>query len=165
MKVLVSVASKHGATSGVGEAIADQLRADHVEVEVIPIALAGSKVDQYDAFVIGSAVYMGRWMSQARDFVTDNSAILSARPVWLFSSGPITDKPDPADSADGERLLKTVNGREHRLFAGKLDKDTLGFTERTVVRMVGSPWGDYRPWAEIKSWADSIARELSAVPA
>jgi hypothetical protein len=31
--------------------------------------------------------------------------------------------------------------------------------------VVKSPWGDYRPWDEIDQWADSIAKELSAVPA
>jgi hypothetical protein len=31
--------------------------------------------------------------------------------------------------------------------------------------MVKSPWGDYRPWDEIRAWAESIAKELTAVPA
>ncbi len=165
MKVLVSAASKHGATDGIARAIAAQLRADDIEVDEMPIALIGSKIGMYDAFVVGSAVYMGRWLGQARDFVDANADVLGTRPVWLFSSGPITDKADPANSADGESLLKLIHGREHRLFAGKLDKDDLGWTERAVVRMVHSPWGDYRPWEEIKTWSDSIARELSAVPA
>ena len=165
MRVLVSVASKHGATDDIGEAIAAQLKTDQIEAEFMPAALAASKVDLYDAFVLGSAVYMGRWMSQARDLVNDNAEFLSARPVWLFSSGPITEKSDPGDAADGEHLLETVHGREHRLFAGKLEKDDLGWTERAIVRMVNSPWGDYRPWDEIKAWADSIAKELMPVPA
>ena len=53
---------------------------------------------------------------------------------------------DPADSAEGLRLLELVGGRDHRLFAGKADKDEFGFVERTVVRMVKSPYGDYRDW-------------------
>lgn len=164
MKVLISVASKHGATDGIGRAIADRLRAEHIEVDVIP-PVADPGLDNYDAFVFGSAVYMGRWMSEARDLVSTSVQLLSKRPVWLFSSGPITDKADPADSADGDQLLATIHAREHKLFAGRLDKDGLGWTERAIVRMVNSPWGDYRPWAEIEAWAESIAKELNAVPA
>ena len=164
MKVLISVASKHGATDGIGRAIGDRLRAEHIEVDVIPPG-AEPKLESYDAVVIGSAVYMGRWLGDGRDFVTANAELLSKVPVWLFSSGPITDKVDPADSADGDELLATVHGREHKLFAGRLDKNGLGWTERAIVRMVNSPWGDYRPWDEINAWADSIARDLTAVPA
>ena len=35
--------------------------------------------------VIGSAIYMGRWLKTAREFVSEHVA-LSAVPVWLFSS-------------------------------------------------------------------------------
>jgi menaquinone-dependent protoporphyrinogen oxidase len=164
MKVLICVASKHGATDGIGRAIADRLRSEHIEVDVIP-PVAEPRLELYDAVVIGSAVYMGRWLGPGRDFVTTNSEPLSKVPVWLFSSGPITDKADPADSADGDQLLATIHGREHRLFGGRLNKDGLGWTERAIVRMVNSPWGDYRPWDEIEAWAESIARELTAVPA
>jgi len=164
MKVLISVASKHGATDGIGRAIADRLRAEHIEVDVIP-PVAEPSLETYDAVVIGSAVYMGRWLGDGRDFVNANSEQLSNVPVWLFSSGPITDRADPADSADGDQLLEAIHGREHRLFAGRLDKDSLGWTERAIVRMVNSPWGDYRPWAEIEAWAESIATQLTAVPA
>ena len=164
MKVLVCVASKHGATDGIGRAIADKLRAEHIEVDVIP-PVAEPTIESYDAVVMGSAVYMGRWLGEGRDFVTAHSEQLSKLPVWLFSSGPITDRADPADSANGDQLLAAIHGREHRLFAGRLDKDGLGWTERAIVRMVNSPWGDYRPWDEIETWAESIANELTAVPA
>jgi menaquinone-dependent protoporphyrinogen oxidase len=117
----------------------------------------------YDSAVIGSGVYMGRWLGHARDFVDEHASELSRMPVWMFSSGPITDKVDPADAADGIRLLEAAHGREHKLFAGKLDKDSLGLLERTVVRMVHPVYGDYRPWAEIEAWAKAIATELTAV--
>ena len=71
---------------------------------------------------------------------------------------------DPADAAEGLKLLELVGGRDHRVFAGKADKDTLGLVERAVLRMVKSPYGDYRAWPVIREWATSIARELTAVP-
>ncbi len=160
MNVMVSVASKHGATKEIGDVIAERLRDAHIEVEVMP-PLDLPPLDDYDAFVLGSAVYMGRWIAEARDLISNNFFILRGKPVWLFSSGPITETSDADDSSEGDRLLAEVDGREHRVFAGKLEKNGLGWTERTIVRMVDSPWGDYRPWDEIRAWADSIAKELT----
>jgi menaquinone-dependent protoporphyrinogen oxidase len=163
MKVLVSVASKHGSTEGIGHEIAARLRAANIDVDVVPAGTTPS-IAKYDACVIGGAIYMGRWMSQARDLLKNNVELLKARPVWLFSSGPIGEKRDPADSAEGDRLLAQIGGREHRLFAGSIKKEELGLGERMAIRMVKAPYGDYRPWAEIGEWADSIAKELTAVP-
>ena len=72
---------------------------------------------------------------------------------------------DPADAAEGLKLLELVGGRDHRVFPGKADKDELGFTERTILRMVKNPYGDHRDWPAIREWAMSVARELTAVPA
>lgn len=164
MKTLVAVASKHGSTMEIGERIASALSVAELRVDLRPVDQVHS-VAAYDAAVIGSGVYMGRWLGAGRDFVEKHASELSRMPVWMFSSGPITDKVDPADAADGIRLLEAAHGREHKLFAGKLEKDRLGLMERTIVRMVHPVDGDYRPWEEIEAWAKSIAMELTAVPA
>jgi menaquinone-dependent protoporphyrinogen oxidase len=164
MKTLVAVASKHGSTMEIGERIGARLRESGLDVDVCPTGQLSS-LAAYDAAIVGSGVYMGRWLGDGRDFVEMRATELGRMPVWLFSSGPITDRVDPGDAADGERLLEAVHGREHRLFAGRLDKDSLGFMERTIVRMVRPVFGDYRPWDEIAAWTDSIAHELTAVAA
>ncbi len=164
MKVLVTVSSKHGSTEEIGRAIADSLRAADIEVDAVAPESVAS-LDGYDAVVVGSALYMGRWMGPARDFVQSHADELRRRAVWLFSSGPVTGAEDPADSAAGKRLLELVGGREHRVFAGKLERAGLGFTERTIVRMIKSPWGDYRPWDSIREWTTTIATAVNAVPA
>jgi menaquinone-dependent protoporphyrinogen oxidase len=163
MKVLVTVSSRHGSTEEIGRAIADQLRAAGIEVDAVAPESVVS-LGAYDAVVAGSALYMGRWMGPARDLVQDHADELRARAVWLFSSGPVTGVEDPADSAAGAKLLELVGGREHRVFAGKLARDGLSFTERTIVRMIRSPWGDYRPWEAIRDWAATIAAAVIALP-
>jgi menaquinone-dependent protoporphyrinogen oxidase len=164
MKTLVAVSSKHGGTEGIGRAIADSLRAAGIEVdEVAPEQVAS--VDEYDGVVVGSAIYMGRWMGPARDLVRSQADVLRRRPVWLFASGPVTGVEDPADAAEGLKLLALVGGRDFRVFAGRLDRDGLGFAERAVVRMIKSPWGDYRPWESIREWTTSIATAINTVPA
>lgn len=169
MNVLVAVSSKHGSTREIAESIADTIRragaGAGLEVEVLDAAQVDS-VARYDAVVVGSALYMGRWMGPARDLVERSAASLRTRPVWLFSSGPLgPDIVDPADAAQGDKLLELVGAREHRVFPGRLDRQEIGFLERRIVSMVKSPYGDHRDWAGIGEWATTIAGALTAVPA
>ena len=165
MKMLIAVSSKHGSTRDIGGSIAETIRETGIEVSVADAEDVES-VAPYDAVIIGSALFMGRWMAPARALVTRSADLLRTRPVWLFSSGPMgRDIVDPADSAEGIKLLELVGGRDHRLFAGKADRHELGFGERAILRMVKNPYGDHRDWPAIREWAMSIARELTAVPA
>jgi menaquinone-dependent protoporphyrinogen oxidase len=163
MKVLVTVASKHGATAGIGEAIAETLRSSDLYVALIEPQRIES-VDEFDAVIVGSGIYMGRWLAPARDFVQANAAALSKKPVWLFASGPTPPAVDEGDTADGDRLMALIGARDSKVFPGELKKESLGFVEKQIVRMIKSPFGDYRPWDEIRLWAAKIAEELKAVP-
>jgi menaquinone-dependent protoporphyrinogen oxidase len=162
---LIAVSSKHGSTREIAESIGATIRDAGIEVEVLDAQDVGA-VDHYEAVIVGSALHMGRWMGPARELVNRSADALRTRPVWLFSSGPMgRDIADPADAAEGMKLLALVGARDHRVFAGKADKATLGFGERTVLRMVKDPYGDHRDWAAIREWATSIAEALKAVPA
>ncbi len=162
MKILVTVASKHGATGEIGEIIAGVLRdAGHAVATHAPEDVAG--LEEFDAVVLGSAVYAGRWLEPARAFVDRHATTLVGRPVWLFSSGPIGDPPKPEGAApEGEALVERLKAREHRTFTGRLDTGSLGFVERTVTRALLAPSGDFRDWEAIRAWADEIARQLFA---
>jgi menaquinone-dependent protoporphyrinogen oxidase len=164
MKVLVTVASRHGATDEIGARIAACLRAHgHETVNVVPEDVA--ELQPYDAVVLGSAVYMGRWLPPAADFADRHMVALRDRPLWLFSSGPLGDPPVPAgDPPEIASLVARLGAREHRTFAGELQEGVLGFKERVIVRMVKAPYGDFRDWAAIDGWADAIADALVAVP-
>jgi menaquinone-dependent protoporphyrinogen oxidase len=177
LSVLVAYSSKHGATAGIAERIAETLRAAGLEAEARPVKSA-AEVAGYDAFVVGSAVYLGAWMKDALDFVRSNQAVLADRPVWLFSSGPLGAGATDAEGRDlrevaeptqlGE-LTAQVGPRGHRVFFGVLDPRTLGFAERAMrVLPAGRkllPEGDFRDWADIDDWARSIVRELAPTPA
>jgi menaquinone-dependent protoporphyrinogen oxidase len=161
MKVLVAAASKHGATHEIASAIGSGLRERGLDVEVRDVETDGELGD-VDACVLGSAVYVGRWLGPARQFVERNAEALSAIPTWLFSSGPLGDplKPDEAHAVDVAEIVAATQAREHRLFAGALDRGKLGFGERAVVTAVRAAEGDYRNWTEIDAWAGEIATSL-----
>lgn len=162
MNVIIVVGSKHGSTRSIADAVGDELRDHGLDVSIADADHADIALDSYDAAVIGSAVYVGRWMKDARTFLEVNRELLRKMPLWLFSSGPLDDGSDkPDDLADVREFADDVHARDHRTFAGKLDKADLSLAERAAVRMVHAPYGDARQWAEIRSWAKTIAAELT----
>jgi menaquinone-dependent protoporphyrinogen oxidase len=116
----------------------------------------------YDAFVLGSGVYLGQWLKAARELVGAHAAELAARPTWLFSSGPVGDplRPSEDSTVDVEEIVERSGAREHRLFAGKLDKRRLGFRDRAVATALRAAEGDFRDWDEVDAWAARVAQAL-----
>ena len=162
MRVLVTVASRHGSTTQIAAAIGAALIDAGVPADVLPVDEV-TAVAPYDAVILGSGVYMGRWLEPAQRFTDRFATDLSARPVWLFSSGPIGDPPKPAgEPADVVGLVEATHARGHRVFAGSLDKHELGIGERAFNAAVRAPEGDFRPWDDIEAWANEIAVELKA---
>ncbi|MEO5899386.1 MAG: flavodoxin domain-containing protein [Ilumatobacteraceae bacterium] len=163
MKVIIVVGSKHGSTRSIADVVGDELRNGGLDVSIVDADAPTISLDAYDAAVIGSAIYVGHWMKGARAFLHANREALRKMPLWLFSSGPLGDGPEqPDDLADVRDFADDVHARDHRVFAGKLDKADLGFAERAAIRIVHAPYGDAREWGEIRSWANTIAAELTA---
>ncbi|WP_182111794.1 MULTISPECIES: flavodoxin domain-containing protein [unclassified Actinotalea] len=160
MQVLVAVASRHGSTREIAEAIADELRSGGHRVDVRD----PDEVEDpsgYDAVVLGSSVYVGRWSASARALVDRLAATYSDRPVWLFSSGPVGRQPVPSDDPEEvPSLLTRLAARGHRTFAGRLDHGCLTLAERAVVSLVRAQAGDFRVWPEVARWARDISDAL-----
>ena len=161
MTVLVAAASKYGATAEIAEAIGRGLRETGVAADVRPVEQVGD-LSGYTEVVLGSAVYVGRWLEPARRFVEEHADELAARPTWLFSSGPVGDppKPEAGQAVQIEPLMAKTKARDHRLFAGKIDKSKLGFGERALLLALRAAEGDFRDWPEIAAWAKAIARAI-----
>jgi menaquinone-dependent protoporphyrinogen oxidase len=166
VKVLVTAATRHGATGEIAQAIAETLRDQGLDPAVLDPDQVGG-VEGYDAVVLGSAVYAGHWLKPARELVARCGPAMAERPVWLFSSGPVGDPPKPEeDPVDVAELLTTTRARDHRVFAGKLVRKQLAFPERAIVSALRAPEGDFRDWAAITGWAAGIATALrSGAPA
>jgi menaquinone-dependent protoporphyrinogen oxidase len=166
MRILVTVASRHGGTLEMANAIGQALADAGLEVDIKPLRdLEG--VAGYKAVVLGSGVYMGRWLPEASAFVEQHSVELRARPIWLFSSGPLgfpDPKPD-GDPAGIHELAGSIHARGHRTFAGRLDRGRLGIGEKLVVSAVRAQEGDFRDWDAVAAWAHGIAGELTRTPA
>ena len=110
-------------------------------------------------------MYAGHWLKPAREFLERHATDLNTKPIWLFSSGPIGDPAKPQeDPVDASSLVELTGARDHRVFAGKLDRRALNFGEKAIVMALRAPEGDFRDWNEIREWAAGIARTLDATP-
>jgi menaquinone-dependent protoporphyrinogen oxidase len=160
MKVLVTAATRHGSTEEIAALIARVLRLRGMDTaELRPADV--EDVSDYDAVVLGSAVYAGRWLAPATSLAGRFQSQLADRPVWLFSSGPVGSPLVPTQALDASKVMTATGAIEHRVFAGKVDTSELGRLERAMVRMVRAPEGDYRDFREVSHWAAHIADTLS----
>lgn len=166
MTVLVSAATKHDATGEIAQRIGADLAGRGFEVE-IKRPQEVTDISSYEAIVLGSAIYFGNWMKEARTFLDTHADELAARPTWLFASGSVTGDPPVADDPNAlrpslaEKLVLVAHAREHKLFAGKLDTSRLSLPERLPVRMAKGREGDWRDWHDVDEWARAIADELA----
>ncbi len=176
MKVLVAYASRHGATQEIAERIAAVMTDAGLDAEARPVTEV-ELVDRYDAFVIGSAVYMFRWLRPAKHFLKANRAVLAERPVWLFSSGPLgterfddkgRDVLEVAAPRNLDRLRRQIQPRGEQVFYGARDPSApaVGVIEALMKKSApkedGMPVGDFRDWTAIEAWAEEIAAALTA---
>jgi menaquinone-dependent protoporphyrinogen oxidase len=177
MSILVGYASKHGATREIAERIAEVLTLAGQHAQARPVQKAGD-LGGYEGFVIGSAAYLGHWRKDATAFVMSNRDLLSRRPVWLFSTGPLGTQDTDANGVDVRAAAEpkdipgfreAIHPRDHHVFFGALDPGKLTFAEKTLRKLPAAraimPEGDFRDWAEIEDWARSIGQQLTQVDA
>jgi menaquinone-dependent protoporphyrinogen oxidase len=161
--ILVAHASKYGATTEIAEKIGQVIRQVGLNADVLPVNSV-DVLSAYQAVVLGSAVYAGRWRKEAVAFLEAHEETLAAMPVWFFSTGP-TGKGDPVELMRGWRFPEALQPLADRIrpcdiaiFHGVLDMKKLSFGEKLVVKGFKAPIGDFRDWDAITAWATAIAK-------
>jgi menaquinone-dependent protoporphyrinogen oxidase len=157
--ILVAASSRHGSTDELARTIGTTIAEHGLVVEVRRMEDIDT-VFPYDALVLGSAVYMGRWLGEARRFIDLHRDGIVTRPTWVFSSGPIGDYAG-GEPFNAEELVRRTGARDHHLFGGRLLKSSLGLRERAFAGLLHVPEGDYREWAAAAAWATAIARTMA----
>jgi menaquinone-dependent protoporphyrinogen oxidase len=163
-KILVTYASRTGATAGVAKAIGQTLADSGAQVDVRPM-IEVTDLAPYQAVVAGSAIQGKQWLPEAMQFMQTHHAALREQPfaAFLVCMTLAMKRGDyRAEVADWLRpvrgLVKPVG---EGLFAGALDiskvpslRDRLAF-RLSVLFGVWSE-GDHRDWKAIRAWAESI---------
>ncbi len=164
-RILVAYATRYGSTAEVAEAIGDELRKAGATVDVRPVGEV-QDLSPYRAAVIGSPIYMGKWLPEPQVFIEKNQQRLRAIPVAYFAVGlTVTDRSPEIlrkaeASMDSVRML--VNPVEIGVFPGRLESSGLSFTDRTIVKMIRAKTGDFRDMGAVRAWAQAVHQKLMA---
>jgi menaquinone-dependent protoporphyrinogen oxidase len=137
-----------------------------VAADVVLIKNANN-ISSYQGVIIGSPIYMGKWMSEAVDFVKENRDILRRVPVAYFLVG-MTLARHPEKRAEAlsymDLTLKAVpeiKPVDIGTFAGALNYHNLSWINKKILKSKGSPEGDFRDWNAIRAWArEPVCAEL-----
>ena len=158
-KVLVAYASKYGSTGGVADAIGKELCAKGVSADVALIKNARN-IGSYQGVVIGSAIYMGKWMPEAVDFVKKNKDLLRRMPVAYFLVCMTLSTPTDKNRAEVLAYMDPILKEAPEIkpvgigtFAGAIDYNKLSWIYKKILKSKGTPEGDFRDWNAIRSWA------------
>ena len=163
-RVLVTYASKYGSTGGVADAIGKELCSKGGATDVLMMGNV-KNISSYQAVVIGSAIYKGKWMSEAMDFIKDNRDILRRIPVAYFLVCMTLLQPTDEKRAkvlsymdpilEGVPEIKPVG---IGTFAGAMDYSNLSWINQKMIKSKGIPEGDFRDWNAIRAWAREPVR-------
>jgi menaquinone-dependent protoporphyrinogen oxidase len=159
-RVLVAYASKLGSTEEIARAIAAVLTEQGHEAVAVSVREARS-LEEWDAVVLGSALYAAHWQRDANKFVERHRGALAERPLWIFSSGPLDERQARANlpiTSHAAAILQDLVYRDHRTFGGRLAPDAP--VDPQVLKT--HPIGDFRDWDAIREWAGAIAAALTA---
>ncbi|MBN2238914.1 MAG: flavodoxin domain-containing protein [Dehalococcoidales bacterium] len=164
-KVLVLYGTKYGATKEIAEKIGEVIKQEGLEVDVRNGKKIGN-AQNYNAFVIGSAVYAGFWRKEIVRFIRNYADILEDRPTWIFSSGPTGDKEAEETLEEWpyppklKPVMERIKPEDITMFHGAAFPEKLNILHKFMLKMVKAPTGDYRKWDDIEAWAKEIAGQL-----
>jgi menaquinone-dependent protoporphyrinogen oxidase len=165
-RVLVAYGSRMGSTAEIAASIADVLRARGFDVTLLPADNVHT-VAPYDAVILGSAIYAGRWRREAVELLERERMPLARRRVWLFQVGVsmVGPDPDPDPTPAPVAVLATRVGAQRPVtFAGCLIPSTAKGVLPRIMARVSPARGDHRDWQAIRAWAAQVADQLSPSP-
>ncbi|MBN1146864.1 MAG: flavodoxin domain-containing protein [Anaerolineales bacterium] len=164
-KILVTYASRFGATAGVAEAIGKTLSERGAQVDVLPMKEV-KDLSAYQAVVAGSAINGGAWLPEAMAFIRAHQAELRSKPFAAFQVCMTLAMKNGEQyrshvSAWLEPVRSLVRPVSEGLFAGALDIGKIpSLSDRLKFRLsvLFGVWkeGDHRDWKAIHAWAANI---------
>ncbi len=169
--ILIAYATRYGSTRDVAEAVGARLREQGLSVEVRR-AREVQSLDGFTAVVLGTPLYIGSLLREARKFLKRRQAALSRMRVALFVLGPVHGGKELEDARTqlAANLAKRpwLKPVTTEVFVGKYDPAKLRFPDSLLAVLPASPLHgvpahDGRDWPAIRAWADTLpaALELS----
>lgn len=169
-KILITYDTTHGATALVAQslfyALCDNATVDLVFVENLdPAAITG-----YDAVIIGSPVYMGKWRPGIQRLLRWHHAKIAQIPAAFFITCTYlkdeNDTPERRQKAY-DLYIKKVLARypdimpvSTGILSGEFQFAELFPLERFLMKLAGFDEGDFRNEDKIEAWAREVWEKI-----
>jgi menaquinone-dependent protoporphyrinogen oxidase len=185
-RVLIVYGTRYGATAATSQVIAETLRQEGFEVEVVDAKKDKvQSVDEYDLVIVGSGIQMGKWTSEPESFLKKYQEELSRKKVAIFvscgSANPMSEGEQKKKEMDeGKRKYLEDKAAEYNLkpvalgfFGGCYDFNRMSwFLRKTLSSIKPKLEGaghkeskpgvyDLRDLNEIRNWAKEVAKTVS----
>jgi menaquinone-dependent protoporphyrinogen oxidase len=172
-RILVIYGSTDGHTFKVATALADTLRAQVGEVDVVNAANSPRSADGYDAVVVAASVHAGAYQRSVHKWVEQNVTGLNGRPGAFVSVCLAVLNPAPNAqqqvAATVERFVMTTGWKPAltKAVAGALLYRNYNWIKRwTMKRIAGKAGGDtdtsrnyeYTDWNDLRVFAAKFGR-------
>lgn len=159
-RILVTYASRFGATQGVAAAIARVVREAGAEADLVP-AVDAEDISPYRAVILGSPINNGHWLPSAIEFVNRHRDELKGKPIAYFVVGLTLRQDTPKNRAKMAEVIKylpPVNLVDTGFFAGSVKQ--IPWPLRLVRILVNRVTGDLRNWDAIENWTRKLLPRL-----
>ncbi|WFN34668.1 flavodoxin domain-containing protein [Methanogenium sp. S4BF] len=162
-RVLIAYATKYGTTKEIAEEIQDVLGEKGIESDLISVLETG-RIDAYDAVILGSPVYMGKMLVEAREFCKQYRPYLMDKWLAIFVDGISCCPPGSTDIspliAAIDEMYEYVRPAMKTGFAGAFSPTDLSEADAQIAGMVRPPVGDFRDHEAIRVWAQEVASAI-----
>jgi len=174
--ILIAYDTIHGSTAEVAARIADDLCVMGFMVDVKWVGDVPD-VDDYDGFIVASAIYKFKWLPDGHAFLEKYETQLAAKPTAFFIVGASMayDTPDTRAAAKKSFVdpvldkFPDIQPVSIGLFGGAFDFTQEKYTlfEKIVLRILGillrlpdKNKADWRNWDTIDAWATEVGDKM-----
>jgi len=182
VRTLIVFGTRYGATTGTSEEIAKVLREEGFDVKAANAKKEKIKsISEYELVIVGSGMRMGKWTTEADDFLKKFQKELEQKKLAIFASTMKTVSEREGKTEDVAQMRKAALEDKiaqydlHPIalgfFGGVLDYNKMGFLfkrtmgflkpqlEKDGFRETEPDVYDLRDWDEIRNWAKELAEK------
>jgi menaquinone-dependent protoporphyrinogen oxidase len=182
LKALIAYGTRYGATAGTSEEIGKILREKGFDVKIVNVKEEKIKdISEYDLIVVASGMRMGKWVSEAEDFLKKFQKEFEQKKLALFVSTmkTVAEREGKTEEvAESRKVALEDKVAKYGLkpitlgfFGGVMDYNKMGFLMRKTMGWIKPQLEkdgfketapgvyDLRDWDEIRNWATELAEK------